>query len=327
MCAFTLSLNSANSSFRVRRTSSSSSSSLSGITGGTMREHTRQTCIGSSFKILTTSLCVSPMRGIPFTCQEDTLYIYICIYLYIFFLIQIFLWSVIGWVMLLAFEKYLIKHSCGDCQRLKMQCKFFFERYCTFVSVLWLCGYECSWLNLPESPKTWYFQWYFSVGYRGTISSREHQATERTMKVATKPSEAHLKTETNNGYAALLSSEGDQRVELRHRCRLYTKDMIRTAASLQPFLYSEQSYCTLSKGSSGCSLWWVICVGAWTCPVEGEEGKLFPLQYKRKCTEAHILTPTFLWLDCFLLPLGKKMHTAFEIVWRLLKSTKLYCKV
>ena len=57
---------------------------------------------------------------------------------------------------------------------------------------------------------------------------------------------------------------------------------------------------TLSESSSDSSSRWVIRVGARTFPVEGEEGKHSLLQHEHKCTEPHILTPTFLWL--FLLP-------------------------
>ena len=89
VCALTLSLNSASRSFRLRRTSSSSSSSLSRTEGGTMREHTRYTLTGSSFRILTTSLCVTPMRGIPFTCQEDMIYILFVYLQYIVLLVTL----------------------------------------------------------------------------------------------------------------------------------------------------------------------------------------------------------------------------------------------
>lgn len=128
--------------------------------------------------------------------------------------------------------------------------------------------------------------------------AREHQATERTMKAVTKMSEAHLKMEANNGLAARLSSEGDQRVELQHRHWLYTQRYDKDASQFAAFsvlraklLYTVQKIIRLLITMSD------MC-GCVNFPSRGGGGQALPpavqsQMHRGTHTHTHLMTGLF----------------------------------
>ncbi len=141
---------------------------------------------------------------------------------------------------------------------------------------------------------------------------RVHQAAERKSRDWVG---LIWKTVLNNSFFALLLSEGDQRVELRYGGCEPVCSVFYTSSKLMYIVQEFMRQLITMSDTCGCA----------NLPSGGGGGQALSLQYKHKCTEAHILTPTF-WLF-FAALREKKLQTVFGIVLRWLKITKLYCKV